>query len=90
MASVTLRNVYKVYDNSVTAVNDFNLTVNDGESFSLLKPSGCGRIKCIENDCWFRRYYRGELYIDDKLVNHVDTKEREIATVFLNYALFPI
>lgn len=89
MASVTLRNVYKVYDNSVTAVNDFNLTVNDGELLVLLGPSGCGKSSVLKMIAGLEDITRGELYIDDKLVNHVDTKEREIATVFPNYALFP-
>ena len=90
MASVTLRNVYKVYDNSVTAVNDFNLTVNDGELLVLLGPSGCGKSSVLKMIAGLEDITRGELYIDDKLVNHVDTKEREIQRYSQIMPYFPI
>ena len=89
MASVTLKNVLKVYDNGVTAVSDFNLTVHDSEFLVLLGPSGCGKSTILRMIAGLEEITQGELYIDDKLVTNSDTKDRDAVMAFQNCSLFP-
>lgn len=89
MAKVTLRNIKKVYDKNVVAVDDFNLVIEDKEFVVLVGPSGCGKSTTLRMVAGLEEISEGELYIDDKLVNDVPPKERDIAMVFQNYALYP-
>ncbi|MDP4180135.1 MAG: sn-glycerol-3-phosphate ABC transporter ATP-binding protein UgpC [Bacillota bacterium] len=89
MASVKLKNVYKRYAGGVTAVNDFNIDIEDKEFIILVGPSGCGKTTTLRMIAGLEDISEGELYIGDKLVNDVDPKNRDIAMVFQNYALYP-
>lgn len=89
MASVTLKNVYKVYDGGVTAVTDFNLEIKDKEFIILVGPSGCGKSTTLRMIAGLEEITKGELYIGDTLSNDVAPKDRDIAMVFQNYALYP-
>ena len=89
MSSVTLKNIAKVYPNGVQAVYDFNLEIADKEFIILVGPSGCGKSTTLRMIAGLEDISEGELYIDDNLVNEVPAKERDIAMVFQNYALYP-
>jgi len=89
MASVTLKNVYKVYPGNVTAVSDFNIEIEDKEFIILVGPSGCGKTTTLRMIAGLEEITSGELYIGDKLCNDVAPKDRDIAMVFQNYALYP-
>jgi multiple sugar transport system ATP-binding protein len=89
MAKVTLTNIKKVYDKNVTAVHDFNLEIADKEFIVLVGPSGCGKSTTLRMVAGLEEITDGELHIDDKLVNAVPPKDRDIAMVFQNYALYP-
>jgi multiple sugar transport system ATP-binding protein len=89
MASVTLKNVYKVYNGDVTAVTDFSLEVADKEFIILVGPSGCGKSTTLRMIAGLEEITKGELYIGDTLSNDVAPKDRDIAMVFQNYALYP-
>lgn len=92
MASVRLKNVYKKYDaarGGVTAVSDFNLDIDDKEFVILVGPSGCGKTTTLRMIAGLEEVTEGEIYIGDKLVNDVQPKDRDIAMVFQNYALYP-
>lgn len=89
MDNVTLRHIYKVYAGGVTAVNDFNLAIKDKEFIVLVGPSGCGKSTTLRMIAGLEKITEGELYIGDKLVNDVAPKNRDIAMVFQNYALYP-
>jgi len=89
MASVTLKNIYKVYEGGVTAVSDFNLDIQDKEFIVLVGPSGCGKSTTLRMVAGLEEITEGELYIGDKLMNDVAPKDRDIAMVFQNYALYP-
>jgi multiple sugar transport system ATP-binding protein len=89
MASVTLKNIYKKYPGGVTAVSDFNLEIKDQEFVILVGPSGCGKSTTLRMIAGLEEISEGELYIGDKLVNDVAPKDRDIAMVFQNYALYP-
>jgi multiple sugar transport system ATP-binding protein len=89
MASLSLRNIKKVYDNKVTAVDDFNLEIEDQEFIVFVGPSGCGKSTTLRMIAGLEEISAGELYIDDRLVNSVAPKDRDIAMVFQNYALYP-
>ncbi|MFZ5987008.1 MAG: ABC transporter ATP-binding protein [Bacillota bacterium] len=89
MASVKLKNIYKRYPGGVTAVNDFNLDIEDKEFIILVGPSGCGKTTTLRMVAGLEEITEGELYIGDKLVNDVAPKDRDIAMVFQNYALYP-
>ncbi len=79
----------KVYDNKVTAVHDFNLHIEDKEFIVLVGPSGCGKSTSLRMVAGLEDISGGELYIDGKLVNDIAAKDRDIAMVFQNYALYP-
>ena len=89
MAEVVLKHVYKVYPGGVTAVKDFNLEIADKEFIVLVGPSGCGKTTTLRMIAGLEEITSGELYIDGKLVNDVPPKDRDIAMVFQNYALYP-
>lgn len=89
MATLSLRNVKKVYDNQVTAVHDFNLEIADKEFVVLVGPSGCGKSTTLRMIAGLEEISDGELYIGDRLVNNVEPKDRDIAMVFQSYALYP-
>jgi multiple sugar transport system ATP-binding protein len=93
MSGVTFKNVYKIYsyppNGDIHAVSDFNLEIKDGEVIALLGPSGCGKTSTLFMAAGLEEITKGELYIDDVLVNNIHPKDRGIAMVFHNYALFP-
>ena len=89
MASLSLRNVYKRYSGGVTAVSDFNLEIKDKEFIILVGPSGCGKSTTLRMVAGLEEISDGEIYIGDRLVNDVAPKDRDIAMVFQNYALYP-
>jgi len=88
MAEVALKDATKKFGN-VVAVNNENLRINDGEFLVLLGPSGCGKTTTLRLIAGLEEPTTGELYIGDKLVNDVPPKDRDIAMVFQNYALYP-
>ena len=89
MASLSLRNICKVYPNGFAAVKDFNLEIADKEFVIFVGPSGCGKSTTLRMIAGLEDISSGELYIGDKLVNDVEPKDRDIAMVFQNYALYP-
>ena len=89
MADVTLKHVYKVYDGSVRAVNDFNLDIKDKEFVVFVGPSGCGKSTTLRMIAGLEEITAGQLYIDGELMNEVEPKNRDIAMVFQSYALYP-
>ena len=89
MASVSLKNISKQYPNGVVAVRDFNLEIADKEFIIFVGPSGCGKSTTLRMIAGLEEITQGELYIDDRLVNDVEPKDRDIAMVFQNYALYP-
>ena len=98
MATITLKHVVKRFENkgkkhganeSVVAVADFNLEVADKEFVVLVGPSGCGKSTTLRMIAGLEEITEGELYIDDQLVNDVEPKDRDIAMIFQNYALYP-
>ena len=89
MATVTLKNVNKVYDGNVHAVVDFNLHVKDREFIVFVGPSGCGKTTTLRMIAGLEDITSGELRIDDEIVNDVAPKDRNIAMVFQSYALYP-
>ena len=89
MASLSLKNVTKKYPNGFVAVKEFNLEIADKEFIIFVGPSGCGKSTPLRMIAGLEDISSGELYIDDKLVNDVEPKDRDIAMVFQNYALYP-
>ncbi|NLJ95897.1 MAG: sn-glycerol-3-phosphate ABC transporter ATP-binding protein UgpC [Clostridiales bacterium] len=89
MASVSLKNITKQYPNGVIAVRDFNLEIADKEFVIFVGPSGCGKSTTLRMIAGLEEITQGELYIDNRLVNDVEPKDRDIAMVFQNYALYP-
>ena len=89
MSSLNLKNIYKVYPSGVTAVTDFNLDIEDKEFIVFVGPSGCGKSTTLRMIAGLEEISSGELYIDGNLVNNVAPKDRDIAMVFQNYALYP-
>ena len=89
MAQLRFENLDKVYDNGVQAVFDFSLKVEDKEFIVFVGPSGCGKSTTLRMVAGLEEISKGELYIDDILVNDVAPKDRNIAMVFQSYALYP-
>ena len=91
MAKVSLRNIVKEYpgNDNVQAVKNFNLEIEDKEFIILVGPSGCGKSTTLRMIAGLEEITSGELIIDDKLCNEVEPKDRDIAMVFQNYALYP-
>ena len=89
MAGVSLRHIYKKYPGGVIAVSDFNIEIKDKEFIILVGPSGCGKSTTLRMIAGLEEISDGELYIGDRLVNDIAPKDRDIAMVFQNYALYP-
>ena len=89
MASVKLTDVKKIYDNKVTAVHDFNLEIKDKEFVVFVGPSGCGKSTTLRMIAGLEDISEGTLEIDGEVVNDLQPKDRNIAMVFQNYALYP-
>ena len=89
MAKVILKDICKLYDNGYNAVKNVNIDIEDKEFIVLVGPSGCGKSTTLRMIAGLEEISSGELYIGDKLVNDVDPKDRDIAMVFQNYALYP-
>ena len=89
MASISLKNICKVYPNGFEAVKDFNLDVEDKEFVIFVGPSGCGKSTTLRMIAGLEDITSGELSIDGKIINNVEPKDRDIAMVFQNYALYP-
>ncbi|MGN0687423.1 MAG: ABC transporter ATP-binding protein [Oscillospiraceae bacterium] len=89
MASLSLRGIYKRYPGGVVAVSDFTMNIKDKEFIVLVGPSGCGKSTTLRMVAGLEEISEGELFIGDRLVNDVAPKDRDIAMVFQNYALYP-
>ncbi|WP_026881789.1 ABC transporter ATP-binding protein [Clostridium akagii] len=89
MAGLSLKHIYKVYTGNVTAVKDFNLEIEDKEFVVFVGPSGCGKSTTLRMIAGLEDITKGELYIGGELKNDVSPKDRDIAMVFQNYALYP-
>ena len=89
MAKLSLRHIYKVYPNGVKAVNDFNMEIADKEFIVFVGPSGCGKSTTLRMIAGLEDITAGEFYIGDELCNDMEPKDRDIAMVFQNYALYP-
>lgn len=89
MASLSLRGIYKKYPGGVVAVSDVNIEIRDKEFIILVGPSGCGKSTTLRMIAGLEEISEGELYIGDRLVNDIAPKDRDIAMVFQNYALYP-
>ena len=89
MASLSLRGIYKTYSGGFTAVKDFSLEIEDKEFIIFVGPSGCGKSTTLRMIAGLEEITEGELYIGDQLMNDVVPKDRDIAMVFQNYALYP-
>lgn len=89
MTEILLENIYKIYDKEHEAVKDFNLHIQDKEFIVFVGPSGCGKSTTLRMIAGLEDISKGNLYIDNELMNHVEPKNRNIAMVFQNYALYP-
>ena len=89
MASLSLKHIFKVYDGGVKAVNDFCMDIEDKEFIVFVGPSGCGKSTTLRMIAGLEEITAGELRIDDEIVNDYEPKDRNIAMVFQNYALYP-
>ena len=88
MASLSLQHIDKIYDNNVQAVYDFNMDIKDGEFIVLVGPSGCGKSTTLRMVAGLEDISKGKLFIDDKDCTQLPAKDRDIAMVFQNYALY--
>ena len=88
MATMALKNINKIYPNGVQAVFDFNIDIKDGEFIVFVGPSGCGKSTTLRMIAGLEEISQGDLYIGDVRVNEVAPKDRDIAMVFQNYALY--
>ncbi|MGH9183862.1 MAG: ATP-binding cassette domain-containing protein, partial [Acidimicrobiales bacterium] len=89
MAGVVLDGLTKVYPDGTTAVSELNVSVGDGEFIVLVGPSGCGKTTALRMVAGLEDISSGDVRIGDRRVNHVAAKDRDIAMVFQNYALYP-
>ncbi len=89
MANLSLKHIYKVYPNGAKAVNDFNMQIADKEFIVFVGPSGCGKSTTLRMIAGLEEITAGELKIGDMVVNGLEPKDRDIAMVFQNYALYP-
>ena len=89
MASLSLKNINKIYPDGNHVVKDFNMEIEDKEFIIFVGPSGCGKSTTLRMIAGLEDISSGELKIDDKVVNNVEPKDRDIAMVFQNYALYP-
>src|SRR5438552_15855641 len=89
MAEVTFEQVSKVYADGTTAVSDMSLDITDGEFMVLVGPSGCGKTTALRMVAGLEEISKGVVRIADRVVNHVPSRDRDIAMVFQSYALYP-
>src|ERR671915_2373010 len=89
MAEIVMERVTKTYPDGTTAVSDLNLDISDGEFIVLVGPSGCGKTTALRMVAGLEAITDGKIVIGDRVVNTVPPKERDIAMVFQNYALYP-
>src|SRR5699024_3361354 len=89
MGELKLKNIKKTYDNGPAVVSDLNLEIHNGEFLVFVGPSGCGKSTTLRMIAGLEEITEGEFYIDGKLMNDVEPKNRDIAMVFQNYALYP-
>src|SRR3954451_2107408 len=89
MPAVSFRNVWKIYDDGTVAVRDLSLDVADGELMVFVGPSGCGKTTALRMVAGLEEITAGDLYIGERRVNGLSPKERNVAMVFQNYALYP-
>ena len=89
MANLSLKHIFKVYDGGVKAVNDFCMDIEDKEFIVFVGPSGCGKSTTLRMIAGLEEITAGELRIDNEIVNDFEPKDRNIAMVFQNYALYP-
>ncbi len=89
MARVDLKGIYKIYDNSYEAVKNFNLAIEHGEFLVLVGPSGCGKSTTLRMIAGLEELSKGTIQIGERIVNDIPPKDRDIAMVFQNYALYP-
>ncbi len=89
MLKLKLENINKTFDGKNFVVKNFNLEVNNEDFVVLVGPSGCGKTTVLNIIAGLENQTSGNVYIEDKLVNNVDPKNRDIAMVFQNYALYP-
>src|SRR5437762_9808735 len=89
MAAVAFERVSKVYDDGTTAVNELQLGIDDGEFMVLVGPSGCGKTTALRMVAGLEDISSGVVRIGERTVNHVPSRDRDIAMVFQSYALYP-
>src|SRR5450432_4293439 len=89
MATVSLEGINKVYENGFHAVKDLSVDIADGEFMVLVGPSGCGKTTALRMVAGLEDISEGVLTIGDRVVNHVPSRDRDIAMVFQSYALYP-
>ena len=89
MAELKFQHIYKIYNKNVTAVKDFNLDIEDKEFIVFVGPSGCGKSTILRMIAGLEDISQGDFLIDGKRMNDVSPKDRDIAMVFQNYALYP-
>ena len=89
MASIQIQNLTKTFDDGLTAVNNLNLDIQDGEFVVFVGPSGCGKSTTLRMIAGLEKISSGTISIGDRVVNTVAPKDRDIAMVFQNYALYP-
>ena len=89
MAHLSLKNIYKTYSNGFEAVKNFNIEIKDKEFIVFVGPSGCGKSTVLRMIAGLEDITSGELYIAERLCNDIEPKDRHLAMVFQNYALYP-
>ena len=89
MAEIILSNLTKIYSQNIIAVDNIDLKINDGEFIVFLGPSGCGKSTTLRMIAGLETITKGDIIIENKIVNNVDSAERDLAIVFQNYALYP-